>query len=72
MVHVYILDTREISTFNCIIYVINLFLDFIIFLCIFVLYCICVLLPGELSPHCARGKVSLHALINTTTQKSYL
>ena len=72
MVDVYKIDTREISTFNCIIYVMNLFLDFIIFLCIFVLYFICVLLPVELSPHFARGKVSLHALINTTTQNSYM
>ena len=45
----------------------NLFLDFIIVLCIFVLYCIRVLLPVELSPHFARGQVSLHAFINTTT-----
>ena len=67
MVDVYILDTREIFAFNCNIYVINLFLDFIIVLCIFVLYCIRVLLPVELSPHFARGQVSLHAFINTTT-----
>ena len=40
MVDVYILATREIFAFNCNIYVINLFLDFIIVLCIFVLYCI--------------------------------
>ena len=67
MVDAYILDTREFFAFNCNIYVINLFHDFIIVLCIFVLNCIRVLLPVELSPHFARGKVSLHAFINTTT-----
>ena len=63
MVDVYILDTREISTFNCNVYVMNLFLDFIIVFCLFVLYCICVLLPVELSPDLTRGQVSLHAFI---------
>ena len=66
MVDVYILHTREISRLTAI-YVINWFLDFIIVLCIFVLYCIRVLLPVELSPHFARGQVSLHAFINITT-----
>ena len=66
MVDVYILDTREISTFNCIVYVMNLFLDFIIILlliCALLYLCRPITSYGAVSPDLTRGQVSLHALI---------
>ena len=59
MVDVYILDTREISTFNCIIYVMNLFLDFIIVIFAYLCFIVFVYSYGAVSPDLARGQVSL-------------
>ena len=59
MVDVYILDIREISTFNCIIYVMNLFLDFIIVIFAYLCFIIFVYSYGAVSPDLARGQVSL-------------
>ena len=59
MVDAYILDTREISTFNCIIYVMNLFLDFIIVIFAYLCFIVFVYSYGAVSPDLARGQVSL-------------
>ena len=59
MVDVYILDTREISTFNCIIYVMNLFPDFIIVIFAYLCFIVFVYSYGAVSPDLARGQVSL-------------
>ena len=59
MVDVYIFDTREISTFNCIIYVMNLFLDFIIVISAYLCLIVFVYSHGAVSPDLARGQVSL-------------
>ena len=59
MVDVYIFDTREISTFNCIIYVMNLFLDFIIVIFAYLCFIVFVYSYGAVSPDLARGQVSL-------------
>ena len=59
MVDVYILDKREISTFNCIIYVMNLFLDFIIVIFAYLCLIVFVYSYGAVPPYLARGQVSL-------------
>ena len=60
MVDVYIFDTREISTLhNCIIYVMNLFLDFIIVIFAYLCLIVFVYSYGAVSPDLARGQVSL-------------
>ena len=59
MVDVYILDTSEISTFNCNIYVMNLFLDFIIVIFAYLCFIVFVYSYGAVSPDLARGQVSL-------------
>ena len=59
MVDVYILDTSEISTYNCNIYVMNLFLDFIIVIFAYLCFIVFVYSYGAVSPDLARGQVSL-------------
>ena len=59
MVDVYILDRSEISTFNRIIHVMNLFLDFITVIFAYLCFIVFVYSCGAVSPDLAKGQVSL-------------